>query len=103
MSSPLYNEALLGHQDGVGETASLQARSALWSAAAQSASATPISVQQQLQLSPGNGRSQIDAQRVLPGTSGIVFPAANGASQQANQGIQKMLLSGDRKFPNSPN
>jgi hypothetical protein len=102
VTSPLYSEAVLGHQDGVGETASLQARSALWSETAQSASATPISVEQQLQLNPNNGRSQIDAQRVLPGNSGTVFPTANGASEQANQGIQKMLLAGDRKFPNSP-
>jgi hypothetical protein len=94
MSEPntFYGYAMQGHADGSPrEPDSLQQKSQLWSSRANAASATPISVEQQIQLSPQNGRSEEAAGRVLPG-GGMSIPATNGSSPEASEAMRDLQL-----------
>jgi hypothetical protein len=94
--STFYDHAMIGYDDGSpGETPSLQAASQLWSTAASGGYRAGHSVLGQTQIAPGNGRSQRDAERVLPGTSGAMFPTTNGVADPTNQAQQKLRLAGD--------
>jgi hypothetical protein len=96
-----YDEALTGANDGrPGETPSLEATSALWSQRASASSTLPISVEQQVQLSPMNGRSEEAAGRVLPG-GGASIPALNGSSAEASQAMRSLQLIGARPLNGS--
>jgi hypothetical protein len=96
-----YSEAIAGANSGrPGETPSLQAQSQLWSSRATAASTTPISVEQQTMLAPGNGRSAEASGRVLPG-GGFSIPATNGSSAQATEAMRPLQLIGAKPLNGS--
>jgi hypothetical protein len=97
MSEPttFYGHAMQGYSDGSpGMPGSLQQQSALWSQRASAASMTPRSVLQQVQLAPGNGRSDPDSQRVLPGGQAIL-PTNNGSSAETTRAQLPLRMAGD--------
>jgi hypothetical protein len=96
MTTPTYyGHAMDGYADGQGaqEPASLQETGHLWSQAA-SGGYQAKSVLQQTMIAPGNGRSERDAQRVLPGGQ-YVLPSGNGTSEQTTQAQWPLRAAGD--------